>query len=385
MSVIFPEIDPEGLLEYSVVFSDRSLNHMSALFRDGVRDLSQDLRATYGADHLIILPGGGTFAMEAVARQFADNKRSLIIRNGWFSYRWSQIFEMAGQAENTLVLKAKVTEPVAQMPFAPPSVAEVVAAIHTFKPEVVFAAHVETSAGIILPDGYIESVASATHAVGGIFVLDCVASGAVWVDMKSLGIDVLLTAPQKGWSASPGFGLIFLAQEAHARLEKSQSRSFAMDLKRWLQIIKTYESGGHAYHATLPTEAIIRLRQMVVEAKKIGLATLADRQWELGRAVRSLMQTHGYPSVAAPGYEAPGVVVSYCEDEAIQKGTMFSQVGIQSAAGVPLMCDESPDFRTFRIGLFGLDKLLHVERTVALLANGLEKIRATHTQSSRQK
>lgn len=377
MSFVFPEVDAHGLLEYSVVFSDRSLNHMSSSFCSTMRQLLSTLRTIYGAEQTITLPGGGTFAMEAVARQFAQDKRCLILRNGWFSYRWSQIFDAAGIAKNVEVLKARKIAPGNEVPYSPPPIAEVVAAIHTYKPEVVFAPHVETSAGIILPDGYIESLADATHQYGGLLVLDCVASGAVWIDMKSLGVDVLLTAPQKGWSASPGFGLIFVSPNALDRMQQSQSTSFAMDLNRWLKIMQAYESGGHAYHATLPTEAIVRFQKMVLEAEAIGLGLLTERQWQLGRGVRDLLEKRGFTSVAAPGYEAPGVVVYYCCDETLQNGKKFAEFGLQSAAGVPLMCDESQDFRTFRLGLFGLDKLMHVDRTLELLAQALDRMHHT--------
>jgi aspartate aminotransferase-like enzyme len=374
MSHLHPAIDPDGLLEYSVVFSDRSVNHMSAVFQAAMRRLSRSMRQVHKAEALVVVPGGGSFGMEAIARQFAHRKRCLVLRNGWFSYRWSQIFEAGGICESHAVLKAHPLRAGAEAPFVPAQIDQVVASILENKPDLVFAAHVETAAGMILPEPYLEAVAKATRSVGGLFVLDCVASGAVWIDMRALGVDVLLTAPQKGWSSTPCAALVLLGARALQQLETTQSSSFAMDLKKWLQIMQAYENGGHAYHATLPTDALMQLDKTLLEMEDVGLAKLAERQWQLGRRVRELLQEKGYPSVAAPGFEAPGVVVSYCRDEGIQKGAKFLRAGIQSAAGVPLMCDEPQDFRSFRLGLFGLDKLLHVDRTVELLAKALERL-----------
>lgn len=374
MSHLHPAIDPDGLLEYSVVFSDRSVNHMSSVFQAAMRRLSRSLRQVYQAEALVVVPGGGTFGMEAIARQFAHRKRCLVLRNGWFSYRWSQIFEAGDICESHAVLKAHPLRAGAEAPFVPADIDRVVATILEEKPDLVFAAHVETAAGMILPDSYLAAVAKATRSVGALFVLDCVASGAVWIDMKALGVDILLTAPQKGWSASPCAGLVLLGMRALEQLEQTKSRSFALDLKKWLQVVQAYENGGHAYHATLPTDALMLLDKALLEIEDVGLARLAERQWQLGRRVRELLREKGFPSVAAPGFEAPGVVVSYCRDEGIHKGAKFLQAGIQSAAGVPLMCDEPQDFRSFRLGLFGLDKLLHVDRTVELLAKALERL-----------
>jgi len=367
-------VDPEGLLEYSVVFTDRSLNHMSARFQAVMNDLSRGLKDVYGADAVAIVPGGGTYAMESVARQLATGRRALIVRNGWFSYRWTQILEAGGIAAGTRVLKARRTgdEPLA--PFAPPPVEEVVTAIGEFRPDVVFAPHVETSSGMLLPDGYLTRVAEAVHGVGGLLVLDCIASGALWVDMRALGVDVLLSAPQKGWSASPCAGLVMLNEAALSRARAGRSTSFALDLGRWLDIMAAYEGGAHAYHATMPTDGLTTFRDRLKETRDFGLARARDAQLELGRKVRELLSQFGYSSVAAPGYEAPGVVVSYTDQPDIRNGSRFAGAGLQVAAGVPLECDEPDDFSTFRIGLFGLDKLTHVDRTVERLRQALARV-----------
>jgi aspartate aminotransferase-like enzyme len=372
VSALVPEVDPQGLLEYSVVFNDRSLNHMSAAFQAIMRSMASTLKKVYAADAVAIVPGGGTYGMEAVARQFATGKRCLVLRNGWFSYRWSQIFEMGNIPSQHQVLKARPQDSGPEAPYAPAPLSEVLATIHREKPDLVFAPHVETASGIMLPDDYMRAVAEAVHAVGGLFVLDCVASGTVWVDMKQCGVDILISAPQKGWSASPCSALIMLGQEARQRIETTRSTSFACDLLRWLQIMQAYEAGGHAYHATMPTDALARFHAVMKEAEELGFGLLCDRQKELGRRVRALLAQHGFRSVAAAGFEAPGVVVSYTNDEGIHKGAKFAKAGLQTAAGVPLMCDEPADFKTFRLGLFGLDKLLHIERTVDNLEKALQ-------------
>jgi aspartate aminotransferase-like enzyme len=371
VSTLVPEVDPQGLLEYSVVFNDRSLNHMSAVFQGIMRSLSSTLKQVYAADAVAIVPGGGTYGMEAVARQFATGKRCLVLRNGWFSYRWTQIFEMGGIPSSHQVLKARTRSSESQAPFSPAPLHEVLETIQKTKPDLVFAPHVETASGIMLPDDYIRSVAEAVHAVGGLFVLDCIASGTVWVDMEKSGVDILLSAPQKGWSASPCSALIMLGAEAKRRIESTRSTSFACDLLKWLQIMQAYEAGGHAYHATMPTDALARFHAAMKEAEALGFAQLAEKQLELGRRVRSLLAKHSFKSVAAAGFEAPGVVVSYTGDDGIHKGAKFIKAGLQTAAGVPLMCDEPGDFKTFRIGLFGLDKLMHIERTVQNLEAAL--------------
>jgi aspartate aminotransferase-like enzyme len=373
---LLPNVDPDGLLEYSVVYTDRSLNHMSAAFQGVMRDISRILKDVYHADAAVIVPGGGTFGMEAVARQFATGKKCLVIRNGWFSFRWSQIFEMGSIPAATTVLKARRIAAAPQSPFAPAPIEEVVATIRAEQPDLVFAPHVETASGMLLPDAYLREVAAAVHAHGGLFVLDCVASGALWVDMADIGIDILVTAPQKGWSGPPCGALVCLGAEALSRMDATTSTSFAADLKKWLQIMQTYEAGGHAYHATLPTDALLALRKVMLEAEAYGFEKLRAAQSELGAKVRKLLAARGFKSVAAPGFEAPGVVVCYTDDPEIQSAKKFIAQGLQTAAGVPLQCDEPADFRSFRVGLFGLDKLYAVDRTVATLETALDKVLA---------
>lgn len=374
MPGLLPNIDPDGLLEYSVVYTDRSLNHMSQSFQSVMNDISSTLKSVYNAHSVAVVPGSGTFGMEAVARQFATNKKVLVVRNGWFSYRWTQIFEMGNIPSSETVLKARRISDESQSPFAPAPIEEVVATILSERPDVVFAPHVETSAGIILPDDYIAAMAQAVHEVGGLMVLDCIASGTVWVDMKTLGVDLLVSAPQKGWSASPCCGLVMMSELARTRIEDTNSSSFACDLKKWLQIMEAYENGGHAYHATMPTDALTRFRDIMDETREYGFDKVRDEQLELGLRVRALFAEKGIKSVAADGFGAPGVVVSYTEDNGFHTGKRFAEVGLQIAAGVPLQCDEPEDYQTFRIGLFGLDKLHHVDDTVARLEAALEKI-----------
>ncbi|MCM5572284.1 aminotransferase class V-fold PLP-dependent enzyme [Burkholderiaceae bacterium FT117] len=368
-----PDVDPDGLLEYSVVFTDRALNHMSQRFQGVMRDISGVLKEVYRAHSAVVVPGSGTFGMEAVARQFATGRKCLVIRTGWFSYRWSQIFEMGGIPSEAIVLKARPVGPGRQAAFAPPPIEEVVATIAREKPELVFAPHVETSAGMMLPDDYLKQVSDAVHAVGGMFVLDCIASGTVWVDMKATGVDVLISAPQKGWSGSPCCAFVMLGDTARERIEATTSTSYACDLRKWLQIMEAYEKGGHAYHATMPTDALASVRDAMLETKRYGFDKARADQLALGARVRALLAGRGFPSVAAPGFEAPGVVVSYTDDPEIHSGKRFLGLGLQTAAGVPLQCDEPADFRTFRIGLFGLDKLGNIERTVAHLERALSQ------------
>nr|MBL8410697.1 alanine--glyoxylate aminotransferase family protein [Dechloromonas sp.] len=374
MPALLPQPDPLGLLEYSVVYTDRALNHMSQRFQGVMRDISRILKQVYHAKSAIVVPGSGTFGMEAVARQFATGKKVLVIRNGWFSFRWTQIFEMGRIPAECTVLKARQVGSGAQAPFAPAPIEEVVAAIREHKPDVVFAPHVETASGMILPDDYLHAVGAAVHAVDGLFVLDCVASGTVWVDMAANNVDVLISAPQKGWSASPCCALVALGERARARIDGTTSSSFACDLKKWLQIMEAFEDGSHAYHATMPTDALAALRDVMLETEAYGFDKVCREQKELGRRVRELLIAKGFPSVAAEGFQAPGVVVSYTTDPDIQNGKKFLAQGIQSATGVPLQCDEPADFRTFRIGLFGLEKLHNPERTVASLAEALDAI-----------
>ena len=374
MPGLLPHIDPDGLLEYSVVFTDRSLNHMSKIFQGVMNDISATLKEVYNADAVAVIPGGGTYGMEAVARQFAGGRKCLIIRNGFFSYRWSQILDRGDIAAATTVMKARTIGDGPQAPFAPAPLDEVVARIEAEQPDIVFAPHVETSSGILLPDDYVRAVADAVHDVGGLFVLDCIASGDLWVDMRFCGVDILISAPQKGWSASPCSALVMLGSAALERISDTTSSSFACDLRKWLEIMQAYENGGHAYHATLPTDALKKFSDTMKETGDYGFAVVREEQLELGRKVRELLEDRGFKSVAAEGFQAPGVVVSYTDDPDIQNGSRFLELGLQIAAGVPLMCDEGEEFKSFRLGLFGLDKLHHVDRTVAYLADALDRM-----------
>lgn len=374
MPGLHPNIDPDGLLEYSVVFTDRSLNHMSKTFQSVMTDISKTLKNVYNAHSTVVVPGSGSFGMEAVARQFATDKKCLVVRNGWFSYRWTQIFDMGDIPSQSLVLKAKPINQDIQSPFAPAPIEEVVKAIQTQKPDMVFAPHVETSSGMMLPDDYILAMADAVHSVGGMLVLDCIASGAIWVDMERCGVDVLISAPQKGWSSSPCCALVMLNKLARQRIDETTSTSFACDLSKWLQIMEAYEQGGHAYHATMPTDSLLQFRNVMMETQAYGFDKVKAEQQELGEKVRALLANNGIKSVAAPGFEAPGVIVSYTKDSGIQTGKKFAAQGLQIAAGVPLQCDEGENFQTFRLGLFGLDKLHNIERTVASLSQALSKV-----------
>ena len=369
-----PEIDENGLLEYSVVYTDRALNHMSQKFQTALRYISATLKKVYQAGHVAVVPGSGSSGMEAVARQLARDEKCLIVRNGFFSFRWTQILEKGGIAADTRVLTAKQPADETQAPFAPAPIEEVCAEIAAYRPAVVFAPHVETASGIMLPDDYIRQLAEAVHAVGGLLVVDCIASGCIWLDMQRLGIDVLISAPQKGWSGSPCCGLVMLNEAAYTKVQATESDSFTLDLKKWLNIMEAFENGGHAYHATPPTDALLALHDVMKEAEAVGFDKLKEAQMELGRKIRALLAEQGYPSVAAPGFEAPGVVVSYTGRADIQSGKAFAAHGMQIASGVPLQCGERSDFQTFRLGLFGLDKLENVERTVQTFAEVLKKV-----------
>ncbi|AZV77243.1 alanine--glyoxylate aminotransferase family protein [Parasedimentitalea marina] len=367
-------VDPDGMDEFSVVFTDRSLNHMSKAFQQVMLDINAMLKDVYKAEAVALIPGGGTYAMEAVARQFARGEDVLVVRNGWFSYRWSQIFETGGLTASATVMKARQTGNANPAPFAPAPIDEVVAAIREQKPGIVFAPHVETAAGVILPDEYVTAMAAAAHEVGALMVLDCIASGCAWIDMQATGVDVLISAPQKGWSASPCAGLVMLSGRGAARLETTSSDSFSIDLKKWRQIMVAYENGGHAYHATMPTDSLRAFRDTMAETRDYGFAKLRDAQWALGDGVRALLKAKGVTSVAADGFGAPGVVVSYTSDGEISSGKKFAAQGMQIAAGVPLQCDEPDDFQTFRLGLFGLDKLYDVDGTIARLKATLDQV-----------
>ena len=372
MPGLLPNIDPDGLLEFSVVYTDRALNHMSQCFQGVMKDISSILKEVYHAPSAVLVPGSGTFGMEAVARQFATGKKTLVIRNGWFSYRWTQIFDMGHIPSESIVLKARRVDGDKQAPWIPCPVDEVVASIRANKPDVVFAPHVETAAGMILPDDYLKTVADAVHEVGGLFVLDCIASGAMWVNMEATGVDVLVSAPQKGWSGSPCCAMVMLSARARAAIDATTSTSFACDLKKWLQIMEAYEKGGHAYHATMPTDALMRLREVMQETRAYGFEKVKAEQAALGAKVRALFESRGIRSVAAEGFKAPGVVVSYTLDADIQNSKKFLALGLQTAAGVPLQCDEPADFSSFRVGLFGLEKLHNADRSVAHLAAALD-------------
>ena len=374
MPGLLPQIDPDGLLEFSVVYTDRALNHMSKRFGGVMTDISGLLKKVYGSHSVALVPGSGTFGMESVARQFATGQHVMVIRNGWFSYRWTQIFDMGQIPKSHTVLKARRITEGSQAAWAPAPIAEVTAAIAAEKPALVFAPHVETAAGMMLPDGYLKAVADAVHAVGGLLVLDCIASGAMWVDMKATGVDLLISAPQKGWSSSPCCAMVMMSERARQAIDGTTSTTFAMDLKKWLQVMETYENGGHMYHTTLPTDALQLLRDAMVETDAYGFAKVREEQMALGRAVRQLLAERGFPSVAAPGFEAPGVVVSYTTDPDIQSSKKFLAEGLQTAAGVPLQCDEPADFRTFRMGLFGLEKWHNVQRTLQQLRTALDAV-----------
>lgn len=374
MTALRPDIDPDGLLEFSVVFTDRSLNHMSAAYQKVMRDIHAMLCEVYNAETAVIVPGGGTYGMEAVARQFATGKKALVIRNGWFSYRWSQIFEAGRIVNEEIVLKARRAGNAIDAPFAPAPIEEVVSRIREAQPDVVFAPHVETSSGMILPDDYLRAISDAVHETGGLFVLDCIASGCAWVDMKKTGVDVLISAPQKGWSAQPSAGLVMLSEAALAKAKATTSTSFAIDLGKWLSIMEAYTAGGHAYHATMPTDALRAFRDTMDETRAYGFEKLRDAQWEQGNRVRAMLAKHGIKSVAAEGFGAPGVVVCYTSDPDVQTGRKFAALGLQIAAGVPLQCDEGPDFRSFRLGLFGLDKLYDVDASIERLEAAIDKV-----------
>ncbi|CAN6959464.1 Class V aminotransferase [Psychrobacter okhotskensis] len=377
MTALRQDIDPNGLLEYSVVYTDRALNHMSKVFQQVMNDLSSELKSVYNADAVAIVPGSGTYGMEAVARQLAKDEDCLIIRNGWFSYRWTQILEKGNIAKSSTVLTADRTEDTeAPKPFTPVDIDVAVAKIKEQKPAIVFAPHVETSAGIILPDDYIKALGEAVHSVGGLLVIDCIASGCVWLDMKALGIDVLISAPQKGWSSTPCAGLVMLSDAAVKKVESTESDSFSLDLKQWLNIMRAYENGGHAYHATMPTDGLRQFRDTINEAKEVGFDKLSEAQWELGNRIRKVLEDKGAESVAAEGFKAPGVVVAYTERDDMHKGSAFAEAGLQIAAGVPLKVGEPENFKTFRLGLFGLDKLTDIDGAVTRFETALDKVLA---------
>lgn len=374
MPGLLPNVDPDGLLEFSVVYTDRSLNHMSNAFKGIITDISAVLKEVYNAKSALVVPGSGTYGMEAVARQFATDKKCLVIRNGWFSFRWTQIFDAGKIASDVTVIQGRQATDEFEGAFAPPPIDEVVAWIKREKPAMVFAPHVETSAGMILPPDYLRAVGEAVESVDGLFVLDCIASGAMWVDMVATKVDIVISAPQKGWSSSPCCALIAMSERARQKIDATSSTSYSCDLKKWLQIMETYEGGAHVYHTTMPTDSLKVLRDVMKETQSYGFANLKKQQEILGTKVRQLMEEKGYKSVAAAGFQAPCVVVSYTTDPDIQNGKKFGALGLQTAAGVPLQCGERADFRTFRLGLFGLEKLQNIDRTVEHLSSALSKL-----------
>ncbi|CAM8626131.1 COG0075 Serine-pyruvate aminotransferase/archaeal aspartate aminotransferase [Oxalobacteraceae bacterium] len=374
MPGLLPHVDPDGLLEFSVVYTDRSLNHMSEAFKGVINDISKILKEVYNAKSALVVPGSGTYGMEAAARQFATGRKCAVIRNGWFSYRWTQIFEMGSISNDLHVIQGRQLASEFEGAYAPPPIDEVVAWIRKEKPAVVFAPHVETSAGMILPPEYLRAVGEAVESVDGLFVLDCIASGAMWVDMVASKVDVLISAPQKGWSSSPCCALIAMSERARQKIDATQSTSYSCDLKKWLQIMETYEKGAHIYHTTMPTDSLRILRDVMKETQAAGFANLKKNQEDLGLKVRALLEGKGFKSVAAPGFQAPCVVVSYTKDPDIQNGKKFMALGMQTAAGVPLQVGEREDFRTFRIGLFGLEKLLDIDRTFGHLSSALDRL-----------
>jgi aspartate aminotransferase-like enzyme len=374
MPGLLPHVDPDGLLEFSVVYTDRSLNHMSEAFKGVITDISKILKEVYNAKSALVVPGSGTYGMEAAARQFATGRKCAVIRNGWFSYRWTQIFEMGGISNDLHVIQGRQLANEFEGAYAPPPIDEVVAWIRKEKPAVVFAPHVETSAGMMLSPEYLRAVGEAVESVDGLFVLDCIASGAMWVDMVASKVDVLISAPQKGWSSSPCCALIAMSERARQKIDATQSTSYSCDLKKWLQIMETYEKGGHIYHTTMPTDSLRVLRDVMKETQAAGFANLKKNQEDLGLKVRALLEAKGFKSVAAPGFQAPCVVVSYTKDPDIQNGKKFMALGMQTAAGVPLQVGEREDFRTFRIGLFGLEKLLDIDRTFGHLSSALDRL-----------
>ena len=377
MTALRQDIDPNGLLEYSVVYTDRALNHMSKAFQEVMNDLLSNLKTVYNAEAAVIIPGSGTYGMEAVARQLTVDEDCLIIRNGWFSYRWTQILEKGKFAKSSTVLTAeREDDGDAPKPFAPVDIDTAVAKIKADKPAVVYAPHVETSSGIILTEDYIKALSEAVHSVGGLLVIDCIASGCVWLDMKDLGIDVLISAPQKGWSSTPCAGLVMLSDAAIKKVESTESNCFSLDLKQWLTVMRAYENGGHAYHATMPTDSLRQFRDTILEAKEVGFDKLCAAQWELGERIRKVLADNGFESVAAEGFKAPGVVVSYTDRDDIHKGTAFAEAGLQIAAGVPLNVGEPDSFKTFRLGLFGLDKLTDIDGAVARFEKALDEVLA---------
>ena len=377
MDASTPKPKMSDLREFSVVFTDRSLNSMSSGFQDVMRGLHAGLTEVYNTETCAIIPGGGSYAMEAVARQFARNEKVLVIRNGWFSYRWSQIFDQGVTPAQTEIIRAQPDSDDADQQFSPAPLDDIIAQIHAEQPRVVVSPHVETSAGLLMPDDHLRAIAKAAHDVGALFVLDCVASGALWVDMTDIGVDALITAPQKGWTSTPCAGVVMMSSAAVARLEETTSDSFILDLKKWHQIMTAYLNGGHAYHATMPTDGLAQFYDTLLEIKSFGFAKAKDAQIKLGTKLRQIMEQRGYKSLAAEGFKSPSVIVSHTLRDDVKSGAAFAAEGVQIAAGVPLECGESPEFKTFRIGLFGLDKLADIEGTITDFSHALDQVTAS--------
>lgn len=371
--------------EYSVIFTNRSLNLMSDPFQKVMRDLNTLLKETYNARKVAIIPGSGTYGMEAVARQFATDKHVMVIRNGWFSFRWTEIFDLGGPdhtiPKSHTVLKAQpVNEPSdnkdGHVQFAPYPIDDVVAKIREERPDVFFAPHVETSTGMILPDDYIRTITETMREHGGLFVLDCIASGTVWVDMKDLGVDVVISAPQKGWTGPACAALVMMSERARDVMNESTETSFSISLKRWSAIMDTYEKGGFGYHTTMPTDALRDFHQISVETMKFGIPELKAAQNKLGKDARNVLNSKGLTSVAAEGFQAPGVLVYYSPNEVENPAMMakFKSQGLQIAMGVPWRIDEPEGLKTFRIGLFGLDKMGNIPDTLKTMEDALDNV-----------
>ena len=366
---------------------------MSDPFQTVMRDLNTCLQTTYQADKVAIIPGSGTFGMEAVMRQFAREEHVLVIRNGWFSFRWTEIADMGGIVngisipKSHTVLKARPVERADQdtqdtcphpqyAQYAPYPIDDVIERVHAERPAVLFAPHVETSTGMMLSDDYIRKAAAAMHEVGGLFVLDCIASGTVWADMKDLGVDVVISAPQKGWTGPACAALVMMSERAVAKMERTDEDSFSLSLKRWSSIMDLYERRGFGYHTTMPTDALRDFHEVTVETMRYGMAELKAAQLELGATARELLDSRGLTSVAAPGSEAPGVLVYYSPrgvDNPLMM-TRFKNHGLQIAMGVPWRIDEPHGTRTFRLGLFGLDKMKNIPGTVGKLEKALDAV-----------
>jgi aspartate aminotransferase-like enzyme len=382
---VVPKSDFGQYQEYSVIFTNRALNLMSDPFQKVMRDLNTLLKETYNARKVAIIPGSGTFGMEAVARQFATDRHVMVLRNGWFSFRWTEIFDMGGIGKSIprshTVLKAQpVNNPDdskdGHVQFQPYPIEEVLKKIREERPAVFFAPHVETSTGMILPDDYIRKITQAMHEVGGIFVLDCIASGAIWVDMKDLGIDVVISAPQKGWTGPACAALVMMSERARELMNNTEETSFSISLKRWSAIMDTYEKGGFGYHTTMPTDALRDFHEISVETMKFGIPELKEAQSSLGKQAHEILGSKGLTSVAAKGFQAPGVLVYYSPTGVENPAMMmkFKNQGLQIAMGVPWRIDEPDGLKTFRIGLFGLDKMGNIPKALHTFEDALDNV-----------